>query len=178
MSAGVPDRQWAILLARLYSSQVKETSPGGFRRWLGNLDPEELAEDHGVPEASLTTLSRAIFRRTQNPALARLDEGQPLLPLVVTIRVSRSGAAVIGALRPGETLIVARDYESPYRNATYVQSEGHMLGYLRLGDALLVAPELDAGLAVEANFLSVEAADADRPRLNLELREAAGRADS
>jgi helicase len=171
MSAGVPDRQSAILLANLYTSQAGETSAGGFRRWLGDLDPEELAEDHGVPETALANLSRAIFRRTQNPALTRLDEGQPLFPLPVTIRASRRADAVLGSLLPGQVFNVARDYDSPYRNSTYVETGGHTLGYLRLADALVVAPEVDAGTEIVARLISVDKADGARTTLQLELDE-------
>jgi ERCC4-related helicase len=168
MSAGVPDRQTAILLAGLYSAEGGESSVAKFRRWLGDLDPEELAEERGVSEAALPNLRRAIFRTTHSQALARLDEGRPLLPLIVSVRVSRRAMVDIGALKPDLILDVARDYDSAYRNATRVQSDGRIIGYLRLSDALVVGPELDAGTDVEARVLAVRA-DGGRALLDLEL---------
>jgi hypothetical protein len=77
-------------------------------RWVGNLDPEELVEEHGVPETALAEVRRVILRSAHSTALARLDEGRPLLPLITEIR----------------------DYYSAYRNDTLVGTEGQQLGYL------------------------------------------------
>jgi hypothetical protein len=53
-------------------------------------------------------------------------------------------------LRAGQSLRVRRDYDSPYRNATYLENDGRLIAYLAPPDALAVGPEIDAGSAVEA----------------------------
>jgi len=53
-----------------------------------------------------------------------------------------------------------------------VEADGQDLGYLRRTGAQAVAPELDAGLSVEARLLTVEERPDGRPWLNIELFEA------
>jgi helicase len=159
MSAGIPDRQTAIILAKLYASTTSDTSPSGFRRWLGNIDPEDLAENQGIPEEALGLVSRAVYRTTQSTVLSRLDEGQPILPLSCRVRGLRRASAYIQLLSPGDILEVRRDYDSPYRNATYLDWQARNVGYLSPPDALAVAPEIDAGVAVVARIEAIESTD-------------------
>ena len=172
MSAGVPDRSTAMLLANAYTSQDRPGTVADFRRWLGDLDPEELAEEFAVPEAAVSGLSRAIFRGTQNPILTRLDQGQPLFPMTARVRVSPAAAAIMGAVRPEERLGIHRDYSSPYRNATYVTAQGQRIGYMRLSDALVVGPEVDAGASLVGRLRAVEEGGG-RSYLELEVHEQA-----
>src|SRR6266536_2873775 len=75
MAAGVANRQSALLVADLYTRARSGNTgdPAAFRSCLGDLNPEELVEEYGVPEAALAEVSRAIFRSAHSAALARLD---------------------------------------------------------------------------------------------------------
>ncbi len=171
MAAGVANRQTALLVANLYlRTRPDDTDPAAFRAWLGELNPEELVEEYGVPEAALADVSRAILRSAHSAALDRLDEGRPLLPLTVRMRAFRQSASILGRLRPGDELDVRRDYQSPYRNATLLQSQGQFLGYLRRSDGQALAPELDAGMHVDARLRSVGQDTAGRTLLEVEIQ--------
>jgi hypothetical protein len=171
MAAGVANRQIAVLLANLYTRSTDARDPASFRRWVGDLEPEELVEEYGVPEAALAEVSRAILRSAHSSALARLDEGRPLLPLVTEVRVFRRSAGILGRLRPDDILDVRRDYYSAYRNDTLVETEGQQLGYLRRSDAQALAPELDAGMRVHARLLSLGEPNASRPNLQVQIED-------
>jgi hypothetical protein len=172
MASGVAGRRAAMVLAGLYSAEAAEPNPRDLRRWLGDLNPEELMEEYEIPASVLADVSRALLRVSQSPALARLDEGTPLLPLTTGVRAFRRALPMVGSLRADGRLRLRRDYDSPHRNATVVEADGQVLGYLRRTDAQAVAPELDAGLSVEARLLTVEERPDGRPWLNIELFEA------
>jgi hypothetical protein len=148
-----------------------ESSPGSFRRWLGNLDPEELAENQGITEAAMAIVSRAVYRAAQSPVLARLDEGQPVLPLSARVRGARRAAAYIQRVGPGDILRVHRDYDSPYRNSTYLEGDGRRIGYLSPPDAPALGPEIDAGTTIRARVDAVEATEDGGTILQLFLTE-------
>jgi len=107
MAAGVAGRQAAILLAGLYTAEAAEPSPSGLRRWLGDLNPEELMEDYDIPAGVFADVSRALLRVRQSPALARLDEGIPLFPLTTGVRAFRRARGVVASLRSDTVLAFA-----------------------------------------------------------------------
>lgn len=169
MSAGVANRRTAILLAGLYSSDNPEPDAREFRRWLADLNPEELVEEYGVPESALADVSKAMLRTGQSEHLDRLDDGLPILPMTTVVNVFRRAQSLISPLVPGAALSLRRDFDSPYRNAISLHAQGQTLGYLRRTDAQAVAPELDSGIAIDAALISTEVAESGRTRAEVRL---------
>jgi superfamily II DNA/RNA helicase len=172
MAAGVAGRRAAMVLSGLYSAEAAEPNPRDLRRWLGDLNPEELTEEYEIPASVLADVSRALLRVSQSPTLSRLDEGTPLLPLTTGVRAFRRALPVVRSIGSEGGLRLRRDYDSPHRNATMVEGRGQVIGYLRRRDAQAVAPELDAGLSVAAHLLTIEERPDGRPWLSIELLEA------
>lgn len=171
MAAGVASRKAAIHLSSLYAMEDPTPSPARLRRWLGDLNPEELLEEYGVPLSAVSDLSRALLRVRQSSALTRLDEGEPLFPISTSFRAYRRAQNAAAGLLNSEILELQRDYDSPHRNATLVSHQGNTLGYLRRTDAQVVAPELDAGAVLTCHLSQIEFGTEQRWLVSIQIRE-------
>jgi superfamily II DNA/RNA helicase len=175
MTAGVASRRAAIVVAQEYARTIRTRSAASFRRWLGRLNPDYVAERFGLTAAELESTARAILRSQPNDYLQRLDAGEPLLPLRVTCRLQRRALEMGYAydVQVGQVLQVTRDLDSRLnRNSMYVSLNRHQLAYFPADAARALAPEIDAGLAVGARVTSVESEN-DRPSaVDLEVFEA------
>jgi hypothetical protein len=170
MAAGVATRQAAIVLGGLYAS-TPESDVRGFRRWLADLDPDELSEEYGISESVFAEASRAIVRSARSVALSGLDEGRPLLPMVTSVRAFRRAEVFARRLQSGAVIELRRDYDSPFRNSIRVVSDGQTLGYVHRGDAQALGPELDAGMSVEARVVDIGFEVDDRTVISLAINE-------
>lgn len=175
IGAGVADRQTAIRVAGLYIAERRTSTSEArdFRRWLGDVQPESLVEEYGLPEAALPDLNRALLRSARSPILARLDQGEPLLPFNAVVRALRRSTGLVSSLLPDAVMQVRRDYDSPYRNSTRLDSMGQTIAYLRRGDAQVVAPEIDAGMEVEARLVSIARDESGPTVLTVRLQQLA-----
>ena len=77
MSAGVASRTASLSVADAYLRLQRDRSPADFRRWLGQMDVESLADELNLSEADLDMTARAILRAQPNEHLAKLDKGVP-----------------------------------------------------------------------------------------------------
>ena len=134
MTAGVASRRAAIAIADDYLRMGLDRSAGQFRRWLGRLDPESVADRLGFVGAELESTAKAILRSQPNDYLAALDTDGLLLPLTATCRPSRFAVdtGLFYELNVGDRLEVARDRESRLnRNAVVLATTGGILGHLQ-----------------------------------------------
>lgn len=172
MTAGVAPRRAAVELATRYISEADDSSPTGFRRWLGQLDPESLDEEFGLTGVALEATARAVFKSGANEFLARLDVGEDLFPIEVLVRAQRRAVdrGFVGRLSEGDELQLRRDYDSVVnRNAVTVRRDRATLGYLPWAAAQAVAPELDAGIQVRTAVIAIES-DLTRPAIRVRMR--------
>jgi superfamily II DNA/RNA helicase len=172
MAAGIPFRRLAIELASRYLSQRPSSGYHDFLEWLGSLDTEALQEEYDVPSPILEDVARALARSGANPYLAPFSGLDKHLPLEVEVKgVGYQGRWRLASLaRPDEHVVLERDYDNPVdRNAVIVELNGRILGYLPRQLAQLVAPEMDAGLSLEAVVVSVDLKPGRTPRITLRL---------
>src|SRR5204862_7719381 len=90
MAAGVASRRASVAVADEYLRMNLDRTVGQFRRWLGRLDPESVAERLGLVGAELGATAKAILRSQPNDYLASLDTDGELLPLRAACRPVRS----------------------------------------------------------------------------------------
>jgi hypothetical protein len=175
MSLGSPSRSVAVRLADRFRSSGREHSMRALRRWLGNLNLEDLTGDFGSSPGRLEAASRMITRADGNGHLRDFYRGADLFPLEIGLRIRfREGANDVEArLLRGETRIdVQRDYESPYRNAMRIHIPGVKPIRLRREYADVLALEADAGRAITASVADV-ARQEDVVTLQLTIRDSA-----
>jgi len=164
MTSGVAPRRAAIELATRYMTTEDESSAGGFRRWLGRLDPEVLDEEFGLTGAALEATARAVFKSGPNEFLKRLDVGRDLFPLEVEIRPQRRAIdrGVIARLENESALQLSRDYDSVVnRNAVAVLRTEANICFLPWAAAQAIAPELDAGVELRGQVVTIEGTPTD-----------------
>lgn len=174
MSAGIASRGAAMAVAGEYLRSGEDRSAPSFRRWLGRLDPEALAERLGFRGAELESTARAVLRSHPNDLLSALDEDGALLPMTATCRPTRAAidTGVFYELTAGDPVDLVRDRESIInRNAVLVRSEEDAVGYLDLDAARALGPELDAGLRVIAEIRRVILEPGEPPSAELVVRE-------
>lgn len=158
MSAGVVSRSASLAIARVYLSQHRDRSAADFRRWLGRLDVESLAERFNLSGAELDMTARAVLRAQPNEHLAKLDDGAPLLPLATRCKPLKSAyeSGIIYEVEKGTRLGLQRDRDSRLnRNAVLLSFDDQRLGYLPVDAARALAPDLDAGLSAEATVTRI-----------------------
>ena len=158
MSAGVASRTASLAVADAYLSQHRERSAADFRRWLGRLDIESLAERLDLSDAELDMTARAVLRAQPNEHLAKLDDGAPLLPLAARCKPLKSAyeSGLVYEVNRGSQLGLRRDRDSRLnRNAVLLTFEDQRLGYLAVDAARALAPDLDAGLLAEATVARI-----------------------
>jgi helicase len=177
--AGIPSRQLAIDLAAnfiTYVAQGPESELGSFRRWLAQIDVDQLREDFGLSGPLLEEAARVLSQVQRNDLLARIDEGAPLLPLTIEAPVLRYAfrTGLIGSLTEGTSLEVHRDLDDRLnRNAIYLAINGERLCFLPRAYAQLLAPEVDTGLALEAKLLQADLSR-QQPTLTVEISQRDG----
>ena len=156
LSAGVASRSAALVVADAYMRQGGERDAGQFRRWLGRLAPDSLAERLSLTGSELEATARAVLRSQPNEYLRRLDQGNDLLPLTSECHVLRFALAsgLAYEATQGTHLTIQRDHDSRLnRNAVLLSLGGQPFAYLAADAARALAPELDAGLQVEATIV-------------------------
>ncbi len=163
MSAGIASRRAAIAVAEDYHRNTKaDTTPtaADFRRWLGRLDPELLAERLDLAGAELESTARAVLKSQPNDYLAKLDSSDELLPIRTSCRPVHSAidSGLVYEITAGDQLVVQRDRDSRLnRNATLLKASGMKLGYLQADASRALGTELDSGLDVFAEVVEVSA---------------------
>ncbi len=158
MSAGVASRSAAKAVADEYYRTAGIGTVTEFRRWLGRLDPDLVAERLGLAGAELESTAKAILKSQPNDYLTALDTTGDLLPLQATCRSVRSAveSGLIYEVEVGDLLDVERDRDSRLnRNAVVISVGGARLGYLQADAARALGPELDAGLEVAATAVDI-----------------------
>jgi replicative superfamily II helicase len=172
MAAGIPFRRLGIELSSRYLSERPSSGYHDFLEWLGSLDIEALHEEYDVPSPILEDVARALARSGANPYLAPFSGLDRHLPLDAEVKgVGYQGRWRVASLaRPGERVVLERDYDNPVdRNAVLLELNSRTLGYLPRQLAQLVAPEMDAGLNLEAVVVSVDLKPGRTPRITLRL---------
>ncbi len=172
MSAGVASRRAAMAVADDYYQTVGPGPVAAFRRWLGRLDPDLVAERLGFTGVELESTAKAILKLQPNDYLANLDSHGELLPLQASCRPVRSAiqSGLFYQIARGGGLEVHRDIDSRLnRNAVLISAAGASLGYLQADAARALGPELDAGLDVLAEIIDIKS---DPPEIIVEIRVA------
>lgn len=156
LSAGVASRTASLMVADVYLRQGGDRSAIRFRRWLGRLDPDSLAERLGLTGAELEATARAVLRAQPNEYLQKLDHSLDLLPLRSECQPLRIAfeSGLVYEVAEGDRLAIQRDRDSRLnRNAVLLTLSGQPFGYLAADAARALAPELDAGLHAEATVI-------------------------
>lgn len=177
MSAGVASRHAAMTVADDYHRTASSGPVAAFRRWLGRLDPDLVAERLGLTGAELESTARAILKSQPNDYLAKLDSDGELLPLQASCRPVRSAidSGLVYEVASGDGLEVHRDRDSRLnRNAVLLTVAESSLGYLQADAARALGPELDAGLNVLAEVVDITAEPGEPIDIIVEIRVASG----
>jgi hypothetical protein len=171
--AGIPSRQLAIDLAAYFITYIAqgESDLRSFRRWLAEIDTDQLREDFDISGPLLEEAARVLSQVERNDLLARIDEDSPLLPLTIEAPILRYAfrTGLIGSITEGTPLEVHRDLDDRLnRNAMYIAINGERLCYLPRTYAQLLAPEVDTGLAIRGQLLQADL-NGKRPTLTVEI---------
>jgi superfamily II DNA/RNA helicase len=170
MSAGIPTRQTAILLAGAFGRESDALTHENFVAWLANLSDDALRHDYGVTGFILEDLRYKLGSMAINPLLRPIEPLRKMLPLQTRVAgiyyENRHFAA--RRVRTGDALDLRRDYDNPVDpNAIGVYHRAGQLGFLPKDLAQRLAPELDAGEAITARVVSVT--QAEIPEITMEL---------
>ena len=159
MSAGIPSRRAAIAMAIDYRKEGGEPNYIAFREWLASIENSDLQTQYSMRGSILASAMRAISR-FNSFVVPRLEGGiEAELPIEAEVAGTQHEDRWMVARRimPGDTLRLQREVDNAYdRNAVLVLREDAELGYLPKSTALQLAPDLDAGLQVEAKVVSVQ----------------------
>ena len=173
--AGIKSRQLSIDLARRYRASELQRAPESVRRWLSQLDPEDLITQFGVQPSVAASAARAILRSTRSELLDLYEAGT-LLPRTVTVQLSRAAraAGVLDDVEPGSDLTLTRDYFSQItRNSVAVEAAGIRLGYLPWELSQVLAVEIDAGRSFGAK-LATEGTNERADAISIDLSQIQG----
>jgi len=170
MSAGIPTRKAASLLAGAFGRGSDSLTHENFVAWLANLSDDALRHDYGITGFVLEDLRYKLGRMAINPLLRPIEPLRKMLPLQARVAgiyyENRHFAA--RRVRTGDALDLRRDYDNPVDpNAIAVYHRVGQLGFLPKDLAQRLAPELDAGEAITARVVSVTQAEV--PEITLEL---------
>jgi len=172
MTAGVASRRAAMAVADEYLRVATERSVSQFRRWLGRLDPDAMAERLGLSGAELESTAKAILRSQPNEYLQALDSDGEMFPMRAAVRPTRSAVdtGLFYEIDSDEHVELRRDRETTLnRNAILVLARDQRLGYLQADAARAIGPELDAGLHVAANVVEIRLESVQE--VSIEIRE-------
>jgi hypothetical protein len=167
-AAGIASRQAAIALAEGYAGQADVSTPIGFRRWLAELDPLTLAEEYELAGEILDLTTTAVVRSRRNTLLPVYEAGD-FWPHRTRVRVHRAvdPAAARTVTRARTPLTVHRDYsDRTNRNSLVVAAGELVLGNLPWHLSTVLAPEVDAGLRLQAQ---IEGASDDEGRVYIDV---------
>jgi helicase len=173
MAAGVPLRSAAVALATAFLAQVDDPSQRAFLGWLGGIGADELQQTYGIRGAALAEVTRAVARSSVNQMLVDSADLDDHLPLIVVVRGVRFDNRRIAAARvsQGNRLELRRDYENVIdRNAVSVLFRRDEIGFIPRDAAQLFAPELDAGVQLQATAVAI--AGRTTPRVMLRVTRA------
>jgi len=173
MSAGVASRRAAVTLANEHHRTADTGTVTNFRKWLGRLDPDLLAERLGLTGAELESTARAILKSQPNDYLAKLDSSGELLPLKASCQPVRSAidSGLVFEIASGDSLEVQRNRDSRLnRNAVLIKTAGRTLGYLQVDASRALAPELDTGMTAFAEVVEVAFEPGGQIDITVEIR--------
>jgi hypothetical protein len=170
MSAGIPTRKIAILLAGAFGRESDALTHENFVTWLANLSDDALRHDYGITGFVLEDLRYKLGRMSINLLLRPIVPLKQMLPLQTQVAgvnyENRLFAALI--VKVGDALDLRRDYDNPVDpHAIAVYHRAGQLGFLPKNLAQRLAPELDSGEAIRARVVGV--AQGDVPEITLEL---------
>jgi hypothetical protein len=170
MSAGIPTRKTAILLAGAFERASNSLTHEDFVTWLANLPDDALRHDYGITGFVLEDLRYKLGRMAINPLLRPIEPLKQMLPWQTSVAgiyyENRRFAAQ--RVRTGDALDLRRDYDNPVDpNAIAVYHQAGQLGFLPKDLAQRLAPELDAGEVITAKVVNVT--QAEIPEIALEL---------
>jgi len=170
MSAGIPTRKTAILLAGAFGREGNSPTHEAFVTWLANLSEDTLLHDYGITGFVLEDLRYKLRRMAINPLLRPIKPLRQMLPLQTQVAgisyENRRFAA--RRVRTGDSLDLRRDLDNPVDSNTIAvyHRAGH-LGFLPKDLTQRLAPELDSGEEIIARAVGVKHADV--PEITLEL---------
>ena len=177
MSAGIPSRRIALLLAQAFSQQHRQNSTHqAFVEWLSTLTDDTLRHEYGISGFVLDDLKHKLRRVVANRFL------KPILPIeeVLPTRTEIAGlsfgnrSSFAQAINIGDRLELQRDYENPVdSNAISLLHGRGQVGYLPSDLAQRLAPEIDAGALISAITISELLMSGPTMRINLNLEQAA-----
>lgn len=158
MSIGIPFRKTAIQIASVFLNEVNTPGFEPFLEWLNTLSTDRLLFDFGIRPPLLEDVSRAILRSATNHTLRAYTTLADFLPIDTVIRgieyQDRLGTAL--RARVGEVVTIERNYDNAIdRNAILVKLLGNELGYLARETAQVLAPEMDAGIQLQATIIAL-----------------------
>lgn len=170
MSAGVPIRRTALIIASAYRNESQACTYEEFLRWLTTLSSERLYYEFGLESPLLEDVSRAIFISSSNPLLKELKTLEEFLPQRVSVRgIQYENRATVARLaHVNQEVRLMRDYDNPVdRNAIGVFLLNQQLGYLPQEIAQVLAPEFDTGTAFKASIVEIQRRNV--PSVSIEL---------
>ena len=172
MAAGIPFREAAMKMASLFMGQEKKPDYNGFLQWLSKIDTEQLRDDFHLKSPILEDVSVAISKSGTNELLKKHSSLIEILPYKTDVKgigyEKRSNVALAATL--GQELDLIRDYDNPFdRNAIGVHSNGQLMGYLNRHLAQLAAVDVDCGLHLVGQIVSMN--KTGTPEVSIELRE-------
>jgi len=162
MTLGIPSRRVASQLAASFLATDRPVTAPSLRRWLGELDPDTLAEDLGVSGAALEQTARVAMRAQRNDLLRRYYSGEPLLPMTFTISTSRSArrGAHTSGIRMDTQLSLERDYDSTLnRNALLLTYASRPVARVPRLVAQALALYIDSNIEYTATVTRVSSVD-------------------
>lgn len=170
MSAGIPTRRTAILLAGAFGRENYSLTHEDFVTWLATLSDDTLVHDYGITGFILEDLRYKLGRMAINPLLRPIEPLRQMLPLQTRVAgvYYENRHFVARRVRTGDSLDLRRDYDNPVDpNAIAVYHRAGQVGFLLKDVAQRLAPELDSGEVITARAASVTQAEV--PEITLEL---------
>ena len=173
MSAGIGKRSTALLIAGAFNQTVTDSpSHEDFIDWIADLSDDILRHDFSVTGYELEDLRYKIGRMALNPLLRPIKPLQEIFPIetrVVGVQFENRRHKAC-RIRLGEGLKLRRDYDNPVDpNAVAVYSQTGQIGFLERTIAQRIAPDIDAGTAVEAKAVDVTKEDVPVVTVKLSL---------
>jgi len=162
MTLGIPSRRVAAQLAAAFLATNRPVTAASLRRWLGQLDPDAMADELGVSGAALEQTARIAMRAQRNDVLRTYYAGNPLLPVDVTVTTLPSArlAAQTTGVGPGTQLRLRRDYDTTLnRNALLLTHAERPIARVPRPIAQALALYIDSGTTYAVTVTEVSDVD-------------------
>jgi hypothetical protein len=170
MTLGIPSRRVAAQLAATFLATERPVTTSSLRRWLGQLDPDAMADELGVTGVALEQTARVAMRAQRNELLRAYYAGEGLLPLSVTVTTTQVGrlSSYTAGINERTQLGLRRDYDSTFnRNAILLIHSGHAIARVPRPIAQAIALYMDSGTTYAATVTRVNELDQNGQPLRL-----------